>query len=684
MRPAGIPGSEEIAIPQGIAEAPKLVISVFGGIGISFRGQEVRFTSRRARALLAFLALNEKRREGRERLAGLFWPDTNEQNARASLRQVLVDLRENLSSCGCEAFVAGRQDIELISSAIDVDLVRILRDIADGRVPEILLIQRRAGETILSGYDDISPLFQDWLVATRAQVQERLVRGLELGYANDALPRRQQRLFAEATIMVEPLHEAACRTVMQLAAEDGEIGLALRAYSDLYRVLGDEIDMEPSAATLELVAEIKQGRFDRVKPPVRNLGPSTASGSSDPRITYAGAPVVAVLPFRSIGPDPEPGYFVEGVVEDTVRMLARLREPVVISSNSTREFRGQDINLRQIGQRLGAQYVVSGSVRVVGPRLRLSVELAEAAGGTVLWSSAYDTSEPLAFETQEDIAGSIARTLVPRLNDVELRRSRGQRPEDLGAYHLMLRARELLFALERPAFEEAGDLLQEALRLDSGYAPLYAAAADWRSLRIGQGWSPEPEADQRAFEALSRSAIALDPGSGRALAMLAHNRTILYREYDDALNLLDHALEASPNDAEALMWSGPTYAYVGEPAEAVRRVERAIALSPEDPFMFRYEHFMCIAHYAAGDYQEAAHWGTRSLRRNPHYTSNLRMTAAALVGVGRTAEAQPLAAKVMELQPGFRVSPMISRQAFRDDDRRQQYGRHLVDAGLPP
>jgi tetratricopeptide (TPR) repeat protein len=132
------------------------------------------------------------------------------------------------------------------------------------------------------------------------------------------------------------------------------------------------------------------------------------------------------------------------------------------------------------------------------------------------------------------------------------------------------------------------------------------------------------------------------------------------------------------------MWSSPTLAYIGETEEALQRAERAMSLSPQDPFLFRYEHFMCIAYYAAGNYGAAAHWGRRSLHRNSRYTSNLRMTAAALVGLGRAGEARPLVDKVLQLEPGFRVGPMISRQAFQDEGRRAQYGRHLVDAGLPP
>ena len=158
---------ERAAPTQGGAATSKLAISVFGGVSISFDRQELQLTNRKARALLAYLALSETGREGRERLAGLLWPDTSEQNARASLREVLMDLREALSACGCHALVPGRQDVELISHAVDVDLIRILDDIAAGRTPEMLLMQARVGETILSGYDDISPLFHDWVVATR-------------------------------------------------------------------------------------------------------------------------------------------------------------------------------------------------------------------------------------------------------------------------------------------------------------------------------------------------------------------------------------------------------------------------------------------------------------------------------------------------------------------------------------
>lgn len=667
---------------RGTRRDTALRISVFGGVGLSISGKDVHLPNRRARALLAYLALNEARKESRERLAGLFWGDTHERNARSSLRQVLFETRDALGPLRCQALISEREYVKLEAGAIDVDLSAVVRQVEEGIVPEALEVQPRAADTLLAGYEDLGDMFEEWIRESRRAVHEKLLRALELGYEKSELPRRQRRLLAEAALRLDPLHEAACRSVMRLAAEDGELGAALRAYAGLYERLGRELDMEPSLATQELVAQVKQGHFDSAA--VTIVATPVAGAVQSTRVAAAGAPIVAIMPFRSIGPDPVPGYFMEGVVEDTVRMLATLREPVVISSNSTRGFQGQPLDLHHIGQTLGAQYVVSGTLRASGDRLRLSVELAEVTRSSVLWSEAYDASEPTLFETQNELAAKIARTLVPRLREAELQQSRRQKPENLTAYHLMIQARDLIFRLERAAFEQAGELLNRAIGLDPGYAPTHAALADWHSLRIGQGWSTDVASETRALEAAARSAIELDSANGRALAMLGHNRTILGRDYDEALSLIDRALAASPNDAEALMWSSPTLAYTGEPEEALRRAERAIALSPQDPFLYRYEHFVCIAYYAAGNYGAAAHWGRCSLHRNSRYTSNLRMTAAALVGLGRADEARPLVDKVIQLEPGFRVGPMISRQAFQDDGRRAQYGRHLVDAGLPP
>src|SRR5439155_18916707 len=166
-----------------------------------------------------------------------------------------------------------------------------------------------------------------WILALRAGIRDRLICSFEENYNNDALPRRQRRLMAEAALRMDPTHEDACRMVMRLAAEDGEIGPALRAYANLYGVLADEMDMEPSSATQGLAAEIKQGKFDLPSRGERSSMSMMIGWPPIRKLTHAGAPIVAVLPFRPLGPDLVPRFFSEGIVDDIVRMLTTLREP---------------------------------------------------------------------------------------------------------------------------------------------------------------------------------------------------------------------------------------------------------------------------------------------------------------------------------------------------------------------
>ncbi len=396
----------------------------------------------------------------------------------------------------------------------------------------------------------------------------------------------------------------------------------------------------------------------------------------------AGIPVVAILPFRVVLPDPGLAGFADILLDGLVGALASLREPVVISANSTRCMAGLVEEVPLLARRLGADYLASGVLCRTGERVRLSLELAEASHGAVVWHRVHELTEATLLQEPDRLAATIAHALVPRMREAELRNARRRR-HDLTAYQMLLEAQSTMYRLEPGSFEAAGEMLRRAAALDPGFAAPHAALGGWYSLRIGQGWSPDAAADSRALEAETRLAIELDSGHARALALLGHNQTILHRRYDEALDLLDRALEAAPNDAETLMWAGPTLAFTGRAEEAVRNAERAIALSPEDPILFRYQHFLAIAHYANGAFEETAHWGLRSVRANRDYTSNLRLTAAVLGALGRADEARPLVERILQLQPDFRIGPFIARSPFADDAIRQRYGRQMAAAGLP-
>jgi DNA-binding SARP family transcriptional activator/TolB-like protein len=681
-------GAQRIADAHESLPPPRLAVTIFGGIDISYGQSEVRLTGRKARALLAYLALSETGREPRDRLAGLFWPDNSEQNARASLRQVLLDLREALSSCGCQAVVTGRQDVELVSNEIDLDLTRILRDIAAGRAPEVLLIQPRAGETILFGYDDVSPLFQEWLVATRVRVQERLVRGLEQGYANEALPRRERRLLAEAVLMIDPLHEAACRMVMLLAAEDGEIGSALRAYDNLYKALGDELDMEPSGPTRELVAEIKLGHFDRLETRPGPGDNARMSGSgSDPQRNPGGTalgfrPSIAVLPFLERSAQGGDGFIGDAIAEDIIAALASLPDVLVISRNSTLRYRHAPADIPLIGRELGVRYVCSGTVRRSENRLRVFAELADAETLAIIGTASFEGDTGDLFVLENRLTERILQTIAPHIHRAELLRARSKRTENLDAYESMLRGLDLLYRLSQSEFEQARQLFERSISLDDNYAAPYAFLALWHTLRVTQGWSSEPQADRVKADEFASAALLRDPNDPHALSLSGHVRALLFREFDAAFDLFDRALRATPNSVFAWARSSPAFSYSGNAAEGRRRAEEALRLSPLDPHVFFTYSALALADYVEGDYERAIEWGRRSAAENPIWTGNLRLLTASLAAAGRIAEARHVGNTIRRLEPNFRVRQFCDTYAFGEEARRTLLAAHLLLAGL--
>jgi DNA-binding winged helix-turn-helix (wHTH) protein/tetratricopeptide (TPR) repeat protein len=408
-----------------------------------------------------------------------------------------------------------------------------------------------------------------------------------------------------------------------------------------------------------------------------------SAGHHGHKALSAGTPVLAVLPFRHDASRPELIRANDILVDALVGALATSREPIVISANSTRHMTLESSSLDDLGQRLGATYVVTGTVRSVGERLSISLELSEVERGIVVFHREHDLPEQEIVREPARIAAQISNLIIPRLREAELRKARSSRIHDISAYHAMLEAQVIMARLERDQFERAHAMLLKAIELDPGFAPARAALAGWYSLRLGQYWSPDRDGDTRALVSEAQAAIELDGANARALALLGHTQTILLREYETAQDILDRAVGASPNEAEARLWVTPTLAFVGRSQEAIANAEHALSLSPEDPFLFRYEHFLSLAHYSAGNYDDAARWGLRSMRRNSTYLSNLVVTAAALGALRRPQEARTVVERFQKLKPSTAAS-MATRVPFVERASRQRYQQHLEAAGIPP
>jgi len=655
-----------------------LTIRLLGPVSLSYNGRPVRLPNRKAQAIVAYLALNDLPAERRALLAGLLWSEYGQNNALTSLRQTLLELRRAMQDVGCPALTPSHSHVVLDRTVLRLDITDIIAAVSIGEVPDSLLRQAHVSETLLDGFEDLDPAFGDWLGSQRHVFHQRLSLAMAKRLADATVPPSAHRPLAEAALLLDPTNEEACRLVMLAAAQAGETAAALRAYDELYRVLDTDHDMEPSHETQALLARIKLGEFDTRHSAGFGTRRSNGTVPDDHR-----PPRLAVLPFRVFGSSQVPAYYMDGLVEDIVCSLAGLREPEVVSSNSTRAMREGEIDLYSIGLALDVRYIVSGLVRPFGDKLRLSVELAEASSGTVLWKHNHDTEEARLFDLHDTIVANVVNLLAPRVHQAELQRIRRVRPDNLSAYHLMLQARELIFELKEGSFDRAGDLLREAIKLDPAYANSHVTLAHWCSLRVGQGWSPDTAADALTLDAAARTALRLDPGNAHAMVLLGHNRTLLEHDYPKALSLFEQAIKVAPNDATVWTMSSPTFAFIGEAEEAIRRGERALSLSPRDPFAFRIYHFLSLAHFFNGSYDQAEDWGRESLRTNPNYTSNLRMLACVLVQRDKLAEARGLAARAMQIQPGFRVGPAVARLASRDEAARCIYGNNLLAVGIP-
>jgi adenylate cyclase len=446
-----------------------------------------------------------------------------------------------------------------------------------------------------------------------------------------------------------------------------------------------------SAAVLDLIG----GRIDA---PVEDLGVLRLRNISRPVQAYLVGPgkrpasvpaiesfnrrrpSIAVLPFSEQADDT---LFSDGLAEDMISALSCLPELFVISRSSVLRYRGVTADPRHVRRELGVRYVLSGAVRRSGNRVRVSAELADCETGATLWSDRFTGEAADLFELQDEMSAKVVATITPQVEEAELRRVLRKRPESLDAYEYVLRGLDLFYRFDDDQFEKALPFFERAIELDPSYATAHALAADWHSVRIGQGRSADSIRDFAEVERLSKVALTLDRFDPRALSLSAHVRAFSFREFDRALELFDRALTANPSSSVAWLRSSPTFSYMGEAREARRRADIGLRLSPHDAHVFYAYSIVSLSAYAAGDYEEAAQWARKSAALNPRFTANQRFLTASLAALGSMEEARQAASDLLRVDPGFSVANFARNHAFQDPARRQLFGEHLKLAGLP-
>jgi TolB-like protein/DNA-binding winged helix-turn-helix (wHTH) protein/Tfp pilus assembly protein PilF len=413
--------------------------------------------------------------------------------------------------------------------------------------------------------------------------------------------------------------------------------------------------------------------------PAAALPPSGGPESVPP--PPASRPMLAVLPFANMTGDPEQEYFADGMTEDLTTALSHLRWFAVIARNSAFTYKGRAVDVRQVGRELGVGYVLEGSVRKAGGRVRISAQLCEVETGRHVWAERFDGDLADIFDLQDRVTEAVVGAIEPSLRLAEVERARSRPTESLTAYDLYLRALPQRF-LTREGNDEALRLLRRAIALDPGFVAAKGALAGLHTIRFAQAWAEESDLAEAV-----RLAREVAEGGGEddpsALAWAAHALAYLARDYGTGLAAADRALALAPNSAPVLLINGWVRTYVSDPETAIDCLARAMRLSPVDPAKFYFFTALSLAHLVAGRHAEAADWARRALRDRPTYLAANRLLATNLARLGRREEAAEALRALLAVAPGYTVAKAAVHLALRDAPAREVFLGGLRMAGLP-
>jgi TolB-like protein/Flp pilus assembly protein TadD len=367
-------------------------------------------------------------------------------------------------------------------------------------------------------------------------------------------------------------------------------------------------------------------------------------------------PSLAVLPFANMSGDPEQEYFVDGMVEDITTAIARLPWLFVIARNSSFAYKGKSPDLRQVGRELGVRYVLEGSVRKAGNRVRITGQLIDTTTGVHIWADRIDGALDDIFELQDQVASRVVGAIEPRLRLAEIDRATRKPTESLDAYDLYLRAVAQTHKFTEKSLCEAVALAKNALAVDQPYAPAAALIGWCRTLQRVQGWGAVSAAEIAEAVLLARQAIEAGRDDPDVLSNAGYTIAILAGEPAAALAAIDRALALNPNSAQAWSARGWILGMQNQLIPAIEAQQQAMRLSPLDPLAFFFSSGLAFAHLAAGRYEEAIEWADRTLHEQPRLGVAMRLKLVCLAHLGRADDAREWLKHALALQPGLTIA----------------------------
>ncbi len=576
---------------SGQVRSGRLHMSVLGGFSLADANRRpIAIVNRKACALLAYLALSKHGRETRERLAGLLWSDKGEEQARASLRQVLKQLREIFSDAGFEGFATERQDVALAADLVSVDLRICYDKLLREEVVEQLLSQDGRPERILYGYDNLDGSFTAWLHVVRQNWHDRFVDRLGDILNNNAAERARHA--AEALVNIDPSHEDAHRLIIRHHADAGNTAAALRHYGILWELLDSEFDMEPDDETQDLIAAIKSGCYQAAeKTPAIPVGRRVAVAGNSQR---ANRPVIIVPPFAQGGPWAQEVYFIEGFRRELIASLVRFREWLTFGSTGTQQLqRAHEHDERQ-------RYIVEGTYLGEENTARLIITLKESDTQQFVWSENFELSLSNWFHAQRLIVRRVAIALNIHLSAERISRFAGSPEVDLNAYDCWLRGQELVFGFTPDSWDRAAEVFQSIVDQNVSFAPVYSSLAQLENGAhlVFPGKRRLRQVHEQALE-LGKVAVQIDPLDTRGHLSMGWSYAMLDQFERSAISY-DLACDLNENDPWTLVSSALGWSFLDDCERARKMADQALVLSLQPTRM--HWGYQATIRFLCGDY----------------------------------------------------------------------------------
>jgi adenylate cyclase len=367
-------------------------------------------------------------------------------------------------------------------------------------------------------------------------------------------------------------------------------------------------------------------------------------------------PSIAVLPFQNMSGDPEQEYFADGMVEEITTAIARLPWLFVIARNSSFTYKGRSVDVKQVARELGVRYVLEGSVRKAGNRVRITGQLIDTTTGAHIWADRFDGALDDIFELQDEVASRVAGAIEPKLRRSEIERARCKSTASLTAYDLYLRALAQHHCYTEEGLAEAVVLARQALAIDPSYAPAAALVGRCRGHQRAQGWGAPSVDDITEACRLARLAMETERDDAITISQAAFTLFLFAGETAMAAVALDRALALNPNAALAWSVRGNIHAVRNQPEAAIEASERAYRLSPFDPYIAFFAANIAIAHLAARRFEQAIEWADRALQDQPRLANATRVKVVALGHLGRLDEARAELSRMLTVDPKLTIA----------------------------